>query len=68
MHSGLVVVEVAPDSPAAEAGVAAGDVILEVNRKPIQGIAEFQKQLKNGSGPLLVLVFHEGHTAYLQLR
>jgi serine protease Do len=68
VQGGLVVVEVAPDTAAAEAGLQPGDVVLELNRKPVQGIAEFQKQLKSGQGGLLLLIFRDGRTAYLQVR
>jgi len=37
---GVVVTEVQPDSPAAEAGLKRGDVIQEINRKPVKTAAE----------------------------
>jgi len=43
---GLVIVGVVPDSPAAAAGLRQGDVILEVNRKPVDSIAQAKKRLQ----------------------
>jgi serine protease Do len=37
---GVVVTEVQPDSPAAEAGIKQGDVILEINRQPVKTAEE----------------------------
>jgi serine protease Do len=42
---GVVVSEVMPGSPAAEAGLRAGDVILEIDRKPANDVAETKKLL-----------------------
>jgi serine protease Do len=39
--SGVVVTEITPRSPAAEAGIRRGDVIQEVNRKPVKTAEEF---------------------------
>jgi len=41
-----VVVGVSPDSPAADAGIRQGDVILEVNRKPVETIEQAKKHLR----------------------
>jgi len=34
---------VSPDSRAASAGIRAGDVILQLNRKPVHSVADFQR-------------------------
>jgi serine protease Do len=43
---GAVVVEVAPDSPAADAGLEPGDVVLEVNRRAVASAAEYKNAVK----------------------
>jgi serine protease Do len=54
---GLVIAEVAQGSAAEEAGLRPGDVILEVNRKPVSDPAEFQKLVRGaGKDPLLLFV------------
>ncbi|MBM3804489.1 MAG: PDZ domain-containing protein [Acidimicrobiia bacterium] len=41
--SGVIIVEIDPISPAADAGLSVGDVILEINRHPIRSLLEYQK-------------------------
>jgi serine protease Do len=53
---GVVVTEVKPDSPAAQAGLAPGDVIREVNRTPVQGIRDVERGLSRGQDPSQVLL------------
>jgi len=55
---GVLVEGVAPESPAAEAGVHAGDVILEVNRKPVRSVEALQKAVAAtpAGKPLLLLL------------
>lgn len=43
--SGLVVTEVADGSPADQAGVRPGDVIVEVNRQPVRSVAALRKAI-----------------------
>jgi serine protease Do len=43
--TGVLVVEVAEGSPAAEAGVMPGDVIQEINRQPIRTLADFRRMV-----------------------
>lgn len=55
---GVVVAEVAPGSAAEEAGVQPGDVIVELNRKPLRNTDDFQRLSKsigkNDSALLLI--------------
>jgi serine protease Do len=53
---GVVVTEVKPDSPAAKAGLAPGDVIREVNRRPVQGLADLEQAMGRSGGPAQVLL------------
>ena len=57
---GLVIESVAPDSPAAAAGLAAGDVIVSVNRKDVATLDEFKSAMDAGEGPVLLFVEREG--------
>jgi membrane-associated protease RseP (regulator of RpoE activity) len=49
-QSGLVVVKVAPNSPAAKAGVAVGDVITKFNGEPTPDDAALEAQLETAQG------------------
>jgi serine protease Do len=65
---GAVVTDVRPGGLAAEAGVRPGDVIHEVNRRPVRSAREFgQAVAQAGGGDLVLLVNRRGHTAYLIL-
>src|SRR6266851_4510375 len=53
---GVVVTDVAPDSPVSQAGLDPGDVILEINRQPVTSVADYKKvvsRLKKGETVLL---------------
>ena len=64
---GVVVTEVKPDSPAAQAGLAPGDVIREVNRMSVQGLQDVERGLARGQDPAQVLlrVEREGSQRYV---
>jgi serine protease Do len=67
-ETGLYVAEVAPASPAADAGLQAGDVIEQVNRKPIHDVSSLRQAVSaSGEKPALVLVRREGASLYLTL-
>lgn len=60
---GLVITGVKPASPAAEAGLMRGDVILEAAQKAVVSVREFKKLvagLKSGEGLLLLIQRREG--------
>jgi serine protease Do len=64
--SGLVVTDVDPTGPAAEAGIADGDVILEINRKAVASVADARSAIDaSGGKPVLLLLLHKGQTIYL---
>jgi serine protease Do len=61
--SGIVVTQVEQGSPAAEAGIRRGDVIREINRKPVKNVEEFRRQVgesKEGASILLLVQRGEG--------
>jgi serine protease Do len=64
---GVVVNEVSPSSRAAEAGLQPGDVIQQVNRKPVTNINDFKQMINSAKtdSPLLLLVYREGTTLFL---
>ncbi len=66
---GVVVTQVKPDSPAAQAGLAPGDVIREVNRMPVQDLQDVERGLSRGQDPAQVLlrVEREGSQRYVVL-
>lgn len=66
---GMVVTEVDPTGAAAESGIERGDVIIEVNRKPVKSVDEVQSALSSaGDGPVLLLVSRGGQVVYLTVR
>jgi serine protease Do len=63
--AGVVVSEVSPASAAASAGLKQGDVIQEVNRRPVKNVAEFEAAVRNSKEGTLLLVNRDGHTTYI---
>jgi len=63
---GVVVQDVDPNGPAAQAGVQAGDVIQQVNRQPVRNPAEMRDALaKSGDRPPLLLINRGGQTVFV---
>jgi serine protease Do len=62
---GVVVTDLDPASPAAQAGLQRGDVIQEVNHQAIHNTSEFERALRNSKDQTLLLVNREGNTLYL---
>lgn len=70
VHGGAVVQQVRPDSPASDAGLQPGDVILEVNRHATGSADQFVSAV-HGTGAnhdLLLLVWSKGNASYRTIR
>jgi serine protease Do len=60
-----VVTGVDPASKAADSGLKRGDVIQEVNHKPVRNTADFESVMRNAKDATLLLVNRQGNTMYL---
>ena len=63
---GVVVTDVDPAAPAADAGLHRGDVIEEINRQPVSSVSEYERVVgQAGKEPVVLSVNRQGNTAYL---
>lgn len=68
MH-GVVVTQVDANSAVANSGVREGDVIVEVNRRPIHSVQEFEQAARSaGKQPVLLRVVRDGSGFYLVIQ
>jgi serine protease Do len=58
--TGVVVREVEPGSPAAEAGLRRGDVIQEVNRRAVTSVSEFERAVRQSRRETVLLLVNRG--------
>ena len=67
---GVVVVQVEDGSSAAEAGLKAGDVILEIDQVPVKDVKEFNRKIElyKPGDTILVLAKRRGATVFLTLK
>jgi serine protease Do len=59
------VTNVDPAGKAADSGLKRGDVIQEVNHKPVRNTADFEAAMRNAKDAALLLVNRQGSTMYL---
>ncbi|MDD4952707.1 MAG: DegQ family serine endoprotease [Desulfovibrionaceae bacterium] len=67
---GLVVTGVKPDSVAGQEGVRPGDVILEVNQRPVAGVDQFRKIVDSdgkAKGAVMLLIKRQGRNIFITL-
>jgi serine protease Do len=63
---GVAVAQVQPASPAEDAGLSGGNVILELNRQPVKSAEQFRNEVKQlpAGKDLLLLVWANGGSSY----
>jgi serine protease Do len=62
-EKGALVADIAPGSPAEDAGLQRGDLIKEVNRVPVQSVKGFEKAIKSyKGGDVIALLVRRGST------
>jgi S1-C subfamily serine protease len=68
--TGLVVMQVERNSPAEEAGLKQGDIILEIDQVPAKDLEEFLSKIReyNKGDTILFLIKRGGKTIYLTLK
>ena len=67
---GVVVTSVDPDSGAGKAGLIPGDVIREINRKPVKSVKDFERMssvVKKGEN-VLILINRRGASLFLSAK
>jgi len=67
---GVVVSQVAPESPAAEAGIKSGDIVREVNRQPVTDMESYTEATARltPNSPALFLLERRGNSLYVALK
>ncbi|MCA1817476.1 MAG: DegQ family serine endoprotease [Acidobacteria bacterium] len=68
-EQGVVVAQVDPAGPAADAGLSQGDVIEQANRQPVRTQSDLASAVQRaGTRPVLLLVNHRGTTVFVTVR
>jgi serine protease Do len=62
---GIVITEIEPGSAAEREGLRAGDVIEEVNRKPVRNLSDATATLRKQEGSVLLRVWSGGSSRYV---
>ncbi|MEA2064542.1 MAG: DegQ family serine endoprotease [Gemmatimonadota bacterium] len=66
---GVLIIEIEPASPAARTRLRVGDIIQEVDRKPVKSVSKFNKAIAAvDDGNALLLVSREGGSFFAALR
>lgn len=65
---GAIVAGVEPGTPAAQAGLREGDVIVAVNRRPVASVAELSEALGTTTGTIALALVRGGMQLFLVIR
>jgi serine protease Do len=63
--TGVVIVQLDPNSPAAQYGLQAGDVIEGINRQPVRNVADFNKLAAQAKGQTLLRINRQGNGVFV---
>ncbi|MBN1825331.1 MAG: trypsin-like peptidase domain-containing protein [Candidatus Eisenbacteria bacterium] len=66
--AGALVAGVEPGGPAWEAGIRAGDLIVEMNDRAVEGIEDYraaEREARRSDKPIIFLVHRDGFTSYI---
>jgi serine protease Do len=66
--TGVIVTDVAPDGPAAEAGILRGDIIVELDRQTIKNLDDLTSKLEDSKESVLMLVRRGENTLFVPLK
>ncbi len=70
-ENGVVVVRMETGSPADDAGIAAGDLILKINWSDISGLSDYQRirdSLQDQEKPISFLIERDGRTSFVAVK
>ena len=67
-NTGVVVSDVAENSPAQLIGLQSGDLIIAINRSRINNIAELRDFMKDKKGVLAINIIRDNYSQYLMIR
>ena len=68
VQRGVVITDLQGRSAAAKAGLRPGDVVLELNRAPVDSLTKFKELYSKASGDVLLLVHRRGASVFLVVR
>jgi len=63
--TGVVIVQIDPNSPAAQNGLQEGDVIEGINRQPVRNVGDFSRLAAQAKGQTLLRVNRQGNGAFV---
>jgi serine protease Do len=66
--TGVVISEVESGSPAAQAGLRRGDVIVEVDRKPVKDVDDLTARLGSADDSVLMLISRGDASLYVPMK
>jgi serine protease Do len=69
-RTGVVIIDITPDSPAEDAGLQIGDIIKEVNRMPVRGMKDYNDDIrKPENGKTILFLIKRGmQTFYVSIQ